>query len=261
MLPSYHPLLLLHAKGREEPAYLVRLAMLHRRRGDTAAAAAALVRAHAPPHRHSAEGDAAAQRAAALAPPPTMERIAAVRAVRVHVPASLLTLELTHLELRRLPEEVTELRLLQRLDVSHNALCTLPESVGTLRQLRELLASANNLSSLPLSLASLPQRSVLRVVPSPPLRPSAPPTASHGAPLRAEIAPAHGTRPPQRAALDAWRGLANLLPPPAGNAACFPQRQRFPARFEAGSSSSSRCRATPSHASHPSACAARASAT
>jgi len=87
--------------------------MLHRRRGDAPAAAAALLRTHAAlaqPHRRSGRGDAAAQRAAALAPSPTLQRIAAVRAVS-SLAKDLLALELTHLALRELPEEVAELKL------------------------------------------------------------------------------------------------------------------------------------------------------
>ena len=113
--------------------------------------------------------------------------------MRAHVPACLLTLDLTRLRLRVLPEAVAGLPLLQRLDVSHNALCALPESLGELPQLRELLAAANRLTTLPLSLATLPQpqRAQKSALAS---AATAPHPWSRLAALRAETVPARRSR-------------------------------------------------------------------
>ena len=52
-------------------------------------------------------------------------------------------------QLTSLPESVCELKSLQKLDVSNNQLRSLPQSIGELKQLKKLYVPGNQLTSLP----------------------------------------------------------------------------------------------------------------
>ncbi|XP_065187286.1 leucine-rich repeat-containing protein 59-like [Sycon ciliatum] len=66
-------------------------------------------------------------------------------------------LDLACNKLEELPEELCEMRQLQRLDLSKNVLIFLPQAIGRLEKLRQLDLFSNRLSSLPLSFSQLAQ--------------------------------------------------------------------------------------------------------
>jgi hypothetical protein len=61
-------------------------------------------------------------------------------------------LNLSNNELKSLPESFGDINQLKRLDLSNNKLTSLPESLGNLNQLKQLNIDNNNLTSLPKSL-------------------------------------------------------------------------------------------------------------
>ena len=67
------------------------------------------------------------------------------------------TLDLSGLELTRLPEEISQLTQLQRLDLSNNRLVTLPDTISQLTQLKQLYLDDNQLAALPDSISQLVQ--------------------------------------------------------------------------------------------------------
>jgi hypothetical protein len=76
---------------------------------------------------------------------------------------ALITLQLGHNRLRRLPADFGALANLSSLTLEHNEIEALPASMGDLRSLTQLNASHNRLVALPIELARLTQLSYLNV--------------------------------------------------------------------------------------------------
>ncbi|NIP99479.1 MAG: hypothetical protein GWM98_02885 [Nitrospinaceae bacterium] len=72
------------------------------------------------------------------------------------------TLDLSGLELRKLPPEVLELTYLKELNLENNQLTRLPESIKNLKNLNKLHLDQNQLDGFPDWVGKLPGLKVLR---------------------------------------------------------------------------------------------------
>jgi Leucine-rich repeat (LRR) protein len=73
------------------------------------------------------------------------------------------TLDLSGLELRAIPPEISALTQLQYLHLSDNQISSIPNSLGNLPLLQQLDLARNQISSIPDSLSNLPQLKVLNL--------------------------------------------------------------------------------------------------
>ena len=82
--------------------------------------------------------------------------------IGVHL-KQLEVLDLSHNELRDLPNSLCSIVTLRRLDLSHNSLGSLPADIGNLKLLEVLDASYNRFKSLPLSIINCSKLQVIDI--------------------------------------------------------------------------------------------------